>query len=478
MSRGEELSYKQKECQKQVLQLLNISGDTSLSVEEKEITRKLLNLLQYTAEFYILEHCMEGNDVIRSAMASIQTMLNMIDAQLEKDPTNESLLRTKEEFLHAKSCIENRQFDFYVKAMNKKLETRYELERACYGVLSSGKQDFTHMFGDDIVREDNNIGEQGINMMFSILNNEQLKEELHTYLNYEHRFNIMHKGKSESEMFIEYLRIARDNQDLLRRYINCRTATSYTTNDRYIKNKELLGYYTLELENVPKDGILGIVNRNRRIELETSIDRCKKAIAIYDDKMREKQEIEQQLIDLGLGPVIKCYNNIIEGEGLSVEEKAVVYLRANLRKDKLDLTSVEARIGRSINNYQERINTEEQILQGYRSKLSPYAQELLAVYHDDILRLFELEQSKEVGGVTPLLCAYILKTISDTKNLSAEEVIVMCDELKIDEEKLETSYRAMLGNQGRNIQNILSNIVEEEGVFAFEEEVEGPKVGK
>lgn len=478
MSKIDELNDNQKELQKQILQLIDISKDPHMSEEERDITSKLLNLLQYTAEFYVLEHCLEGNDFILSAIASIQNMIDMIDIQLANDPTNERLLRTKEEFLHAKSCIDNKQFDFYVNAMNKKLDTKYEIERACYGVLSSGKQDFTHMFGEDIIREDNNIGGQGINMMFAILNNDQLKEELKTYLNYEHRFNVMHKGKNENEMFIEYLRIARDNQDLLRRYIGCRTATSYTTNDRYIQNKELLGYYTLELDNIPKDGILGIINRNRRMELESSIARCKAAIAIYDDKVKEKQELEEQLISLGLGPIIKCYNNIIEGEGLSVEERVVVYLRSNLRKDSLDLSSVETRIGNSINAYQERINSEEIMLQGYRSKLSPYAQELLEKYHDDIVRLFELEQSKEVGGVTPLLCAYILKTISDTKNISADKIIVMCNELKIDEEKLEISYTAMVGNQGRNIQSTLSDVVEEERVFDIEDEVEGPRVGK
>lgn len=476
MGRIDALTDKQKECQKQILHLINISSDMSSSEEEKELTNKLLNLLQYTAEFYVLEHCLEGNVYITSAIASIQTMLNVIEEQLKNDPTNERLLRTKEEFEHAKTCIDNKQFDFYVKAMNKKLETRYELERACYGVLSSGKQDFIHMFGDSLIQGDN-IGEEGINRMFNILNNEELKSELQTFLNYERHYNIVNRGKSESEEFLQYLRLARDNHDLLRKYIGCRTATSYTSNDRYIKSKELLGMYTLELESLPT-GLLGAVVRNKRNALEKDIERCRTAITIYEDKLKEKEEIEQELEAIGLGPIAKCYNNIIEGEGLTVEEKVVVYLRTNLRKDKLDLSAIESRIGKTITAYQEKLTASADILKIQWEKLSPYAQELIEHYHDDVVRLFELEKTQEMGGVTPMLCAYVLKTISDTKNLTAAEIIEMCDHLKMDEAMLERSYTAMVGNQGRNIQSTLSNVVEEEGVFTLEEEVEAPKMGK
>ena len=165
----------------------------AISVEDRKKIGELLRVLKYKIEFDVLEESLKDDSFITSVVADIDTKLLHIDQERKEITDNMknmqlvtstrrliALRRTSNELDRIKTYIRERQFDYYVEAMNAKLESTNELVMACNQVLRNGMNDYSYMFGHELVGN-NGLDKEGLDLLFSIITNKELKEQLSNY---------------------------------------------------------------------------------------------------------------------------------------------------------------------------------------------------------------------------------------------------------------------------------------------------------
>ena len=468
---------KLEQSKDQLNKMINLLNDPSLTEEEKVSALKYLEFVKYSIELCILERCLDqkSTDVnsvsakILSAESSIQGLLDMVNDLLTQHPDNENYKRVRNEFTRKKEYLMNRQFDFYVDAMNKRIETREELEDLCYGTLFGGVDEFAHLFGVD--KPTDVLVGQKINDLFLLSRDEKLKNELREYVtNLDYVIN--------NQRFEDYMAIIEQNLELVTKFVYKRIKTNVSTLQKIEVCRSNLAKNKLELSNLLSSPKRVLRYSSKISQLKKFIQNDEKAIADFEQKVQEREELEQALASIGLGAIATTYDSEFDKKGETVEERVVAYLRFNLNSHGL----LEGDKREYLFAPEEGLSEEQvfDLMRDSKDRLSVEGRRLVESYNEDLVKFFELEKT---GELNKLLYAYILKSLSDMMNLTPEEMIslcTICPDLRMDEDKLATSYSRVYGNDIMNIQEGLSELVQEVGLFqeqdSEQEEIELPKM--
>lgn len=455
----------------------------AISVEDRKKIGELLRVLKYKIEFDVLEESLKDDSFITSVVADIDTKLLHIDQERKEITDNMknmqlvtstrrliALRRTSNELDRIKTYIRERQFDYYVEAMNAKLESTNELVMACNQVLRNGMNDYSYMFGHELVGN-NGLDKEGLDLLFSIITNKELKEQLSNYLKLEENYSRYSKEKDDNNKFLKLIGIAKKNEVTVREYLKIRSVLSEDARKANMKDKENLATSRLLLENLSDVGIAGIFNKKQREQLGIDILRYETSIKEYDEKTTEALKLESILKNIGLGDVVVSLNNV-DSEILTIEDKVAAFLKLSVRRTSFDVFTAQVKITEKNNQLDSKMAKETLYLNDYLNTLSNEAYRLITKYHDDVIKLFELFKTRDNNDFSPLLSTYILKVLSDAKSLSYDEINEICL-LDIDIDALFRSYAVMNQSETKNIQEQLEVIAEEEESYTEDNE---PKI--
>lgn len=447
-----------------------------LSLEDRQKIGELLRVLKYNVEFQILEDSLNDDGFIKSVVGDIETKLLHIDE--ERKRINESirnnellnntrrlvaLRRTSNELDRILTYIKNRQFSYYIETMNEILGSTNELIIACSKVLAHGNEDYTHMFGNTIVGN-NGIDKEGIDLLFSIITDVDLKAELDRFLKAEEKYKSILAEKNANKKFLELINLAKKNEVTFREYLKVRPVLSSESNKTYLANRENLATSKLVLDNLKSDGLAGIFNKRQREQLEIDILRYETDIKSYEEKKQEAEKLEVILAGIGLGDVVFALSNTVEGVELTVEEKVAAYLKASIKKTSFDVRPAQTRVSERNKEIDGRLTRASLELGDVVNTLSNKAHRLVTSYHDDVVRMYSLFSTRKETGFSPILAAYILKLLSDSRNLDYRDINDMCT-LDIDIEAMFKKYALLHQEETRIIQEELMDVYNVEEAF-------------
>lgn len=454
-----------------------------ISLEDRQKIAELLRVLKYNVEFQILEDSLRDDSFITSVVGDIKTKLLHIDE--ERKSINESiknnellnntrrliaLRRTSNELDRILTYIQNRQFSYYIEAMNEILGSTNELVIACSNVLAHGNKDYTHMFGKTVVRNDS-VDKEGIDLLFSIVTDGDLKAELDRFLKIEEKYNAILEEKNSNKRFMELINLIKSNEVTFREYLKLRPVLSPESNASYLANRENLATSKLVLDNLKSDGLAGIFNKRQRDQLEIDILRYEADIKSYEEKKKEAEKLEAILVGVGLGDVVTALSNIVEGVELTIEEKVAAYLKASFKKSSFDIRPAQIRVSERSIEIDSRLAIASLKLNDVVSSLSNKAHKLVTSYHDDVVKMYSLFNTRKDNGFSPILAAYILKLLSDSRSLDYRDINDMCS-LEVDIEAMFNKYALLHQEETRVIQEQLMEVREEEEVFTNGDETE------
>lgn len=448
-----------------------------ISLEDRQKIGELLRVLKYNVEFQILEDSLKDDSFITSVIGDINTKLLHIDE--ERKRINESiknnellnntrrliaLRRTSNELDRILTYIQNRQFSYYIEAMNEILGSTNELVLACSKVLAHGNKDYTHMFGHTVVGNDG-VDKEGIDLLFSIITDGDLKAELDRFLKAEEKYHAILEEKNSNKRFMDLINLAKKNEVTFREYLKVRPVLSSESNASYLANRENLATSKLVLDNLKSDGLAGIFNKRQRDQLEIDILRYETDIKSYEEKKKEAEKLEVILAGIGLGDVVVALSNTVEGVELTIEEKVAVFLKASVKKSSFDVRPAQTRVSERNKEIDGRLTKASLELGDVVSSLSNKAHRLVTSYHDDVVRMYSLFSTRKNNGFSPILAAYILKLLSDSRNLDYRDINDMCS-LDIDIEAMFKKYALLHQEETRTIQEQLMEVHDAEEAFS------------
>lgn len=467
------LSEDARSFYKVINQIKTMYKDTTISEEDRIKVVELLRVLKYKVQFDVLNQCIQNNDYITSVLAGIDTKLLHIDAEREeiKQQIEEmdlvpntkrlvALRRTSNELDRIKSLIEKRQFNFVIQALNEGLVTTNELVSACNLVLKEGVQDYSKLFGTQLV-VDGQINKRAIDLLFEIILDTSLKKDLRKYVEANQAYLNLLDKKQDNERFLKLVKLASNNQVALREYLRVRSVLSESSHNTYIKNREILATKRIVLDNLPTDGIAGIFNRKQRDSLSIEIMAAEHEIKEYETKMEEVKKLEGILLNVGLGDVIDSLSNTNYEQNLSVPERAAMYVKTACGRAAFDYHTAEVSVKKSNEELDQKISKAIMRSESELAALSTKAHRLIVEDRQDILKIMSLLEEKKEEGLSPLLAAFILKALSDSKNLDYQDIVDMCN-LDVNVEQLYGQYLQATQDEVLEIQNQITNIQYEE----------------
>lgn len=437
-----------------------VRSNPDISYEEREKLSELLRVLKYIVQYDILEQCFHDNAFLISVVADIDTRLFAIEEEellLKQDRKKNvkrliALKRTTADLKRIKQSILDKDFSFYVKEMNASLQSTEELVTACNAVLVTGKDNYMRLFNSS---KDDNVSIEGINVLFNILTMPGLKGKLEEFLSLEHSFAALRKEKADNIRFLEYLKLAKRNEILLREYLAVVGKVNGSNYDYYLVNKETVATGEMALADIATQGLQGILNKRRREQLEKGIEEARACVLEYEKNSQRYRELNNLLHRFGLGPVIDVYSSY--GEEKSVEDRVATFIKASFNRKFFSITAAEEKVRARNREIDYSLESEKLYVENSKSKVEEQARDFIVLNHDDVVTILEMLTENNHMDFSPLLAAYILKAISDAKYLSYEEILRVCS-INLDVEGLIGMYREQYNVEARDIQQELAQL--------------------
>ena len=449
------------------------ANNISITEEDKKKVKELLTVLKYKVQFDILDECLSSEDGFKEVLKEVQAKLDELETERrsikEQIEHNELISNTRRLIALRRSCdelqkiklyIENKQFSHYVMEMNQSLESTADLIAACNQVLAVGQVDYSRLFGEGLVK-DGEINKDAIDTMFSIILDPKLKADIKEYLVAENDCLNTEKKINDNKRMLELLLIAKKNETTVREYLRARVAFSESHEFDYLNAEESLSKDTLVLASLPTTGLAGLFNSKERKVLEDRIEKNRYIVETHLEKKKEASKLEEILRGLGLGGVVDSLSFVNYEMTMSVEEKIAYYIKSYVKKSTFDIRKIVASIENANEVFEEELEDRRELLEEKRTRLDADTSMLVDYYHDDLVLFFKLLNERKREGFTPKLAAYVLKVLSDAKNLDYHDIIDMCN-LEVDVDNLFDIYNKLNKDEADALYQQLAQIEQEE----------------
>ena len=234
----------------------------SISDEDRKNIAELLRVLKYKIQFDILKDSIENDNFITSTVADIDTKLLQIDK--ERKEINDrikdmqlvtgtkrliALRRTSNELDRIRTYISNREFNFYIDAMNAEVKSTNELIAVCNQVLRDGEEEYATIFGNPLIGRDG-VSKTGIDLLFSIMTDGDLRGELERYLKVEDKFLAIQEEKDNNSLFLKLIDLSKKNEVAVREYLKLRVVLNEQHIAEYEHHREDYATKKLVLANL------------------------------------------------------------------------------------------------------------------------------------------------------------------------------------------------------------------------------------
>ena len=166
----------------------------------------------------------------------------------------------------------------------------------------------------------------------------------------------------------------------------------------------------------------------------------------------------EQMADVKLLPIAEQFVSPTANIDDSVEQKVVTYVKSSMRNDRFDISNDQNKIEEEVRFLNSQIVRKEELLDGSYNRLSSYGKELVHKYEDEVIHILDVVNGKVQGEVTPILAAYVLKALMDTKSLSASALTQITHSASKGMDFLVESSEAIVKNTVINIQEAIKGV--------------------
>lgn len=471
-------------------ELKSLVKEKNLTKEEKNIIKKLLNYIRLNVKLSLFNHVLINKIEVDDL---INTIDNLIDEYVSsiKDSSDKVLIgrvNNKIKRLQAikSSLVENR-FEYFVKDIINDFDDEQELIKMCNLSLSSDYQRFNTYFGKPIVSQDGKnihgykINEDTIDNIFALITNHPLNVNINAYvlaIKEAEKFDFKLKNlKRRRELFNKCI----DNHELIEKFIKCVIdlkrvkekyqdfEKTYTRNKNVIEVIESSSFFERLVKKYDKDKAVEeneiiynnylVVGRKKEEELENSIN-----------------ELFSLLSDLGISPVLVELQNRITVKDFNVsynfdsksvdnyEHVAHTLFNEFVMYNNKTISSKDEKCKREIDLVDDLYSLileerQKHILKANKvySNMDDVGKELIDNHLRDCIKVVELENSSRKFNVAPILSAYVLRIISQVKNIDFEVINEMFneeDDMKELMEEYETVINRKIGEMYYEIDKI------------------------
>lgn len=457
------------EAYRELMASIKSMGVDNVSPKDKQVLIDLLKALKYEAEFKLLKQCYDNDKSIENLLPFINNKLNdlksKIDAIEDKMLLGEQLSRFEEiklkslsvtynRYLEINKAITTRDYDHYVSFMNANLSNANQIIAVCSAVLDQANVDYAKDF---LI---NGNEKSAVDIIYDLKKQPDLTRDLTVYFNRKKHYTVDNEEKvREDQAFLKYIDIIKDNENLVRDFMDAVFVIGTPHMDKETIARERLSRNKLSLADLTKNFLSTIKNGKEISSLETSIEKDEEELERIS-KMKEKyNSILEEMEHVGLQAFAEQFVSPTANIDETVEQRVVNFVKASMRRKSFDIREVKAKIEEEVRFLESQIVRKEELLGGTYNSLNSYGQELVNKYPDETEYLLDIVNEKAKGDVTPIFAAYALKALMDSKNLSVStlnEIMHAYDKKGI--EALVTSYEAIVKNTALTVQRALGEV--------------------
>lgn len=454
---------------KELIRSIKNIGLSGVSPDDKQVLLDLLNTLKYICEFRILRQCYDKDEKIKEIIPQIDAKLSQLSAtinSLESKLLEQGSLSdfervklkatnvTYNRYVEIKKAITTRNFNHYVDFMNSNVDNATQIMAICSSVLNSADVDYAKTFMI------NGNEKSAVDVIYDLKHQPELAQELTRYFNRKKRYTVDNEERiREDQKFLEYLRLAKDNEVLVRNYMEALFKIGSGKNNKEVEVEERLAKNRLRLATLNKNLLGGLKNAREIASLTSAISRDEAELESIAEVKRNFSIYSEEMDKVKLGPIASQFLSSSANIDTTVEQKVVDYIKAAMRMRSFEITSVEHRIEDEVRSLESQISRKEGLLERSYENLSSYGKELAAKYEGETEKILDVVNNKVQGNVTPIFAAYALKALIDSKSLNFKalsEITHAYDNQGI--EALVSSYQAVVESTVANVQKAIEDV--------------------
>lgn len=454
---------------KELIRSIKTIGVRGISPNDKQVLLDLLSTLKYICEFRILRQCYDQDEAINSIipdidakLAKLKQSIDTLEGKLLDQGSLSEFERIKlkattvtyNRYVEIKKAITTRNFDHYVEFMNKNVSNATQITAICSSVLQSADVDYAKTF------EINGNEKTALDIIYDLKKQPELTKELTRYFNRKKHYTVDNEMKiREDQQFLNYLKVIKDNEVLVRNFMDALFTVGTAENDKEVVVRERLSKDRLQLANLSKTVLSSLKNSREISSLSHSIDKDERELAKIVKVKESFGQLLEEMNKVGLTPIADQFVASAANLDDSVEQRVVNYLKAAMKKNSFDIREVEHKIEEEVRFLESQIFRKEELLEGSYEKLSVYGKELASKYEAESEKILDVVNNNIKGDVTPIFAAYALKALIDAKSLNFKalnDVMHAYDNEGI--EALVSSYEAIVRNTVANVQQVMNDV--------------------
>lgn len=438
------------------LKLIALDGE-KVTNEDLRTLKRTLEVMKDGVYLSIFSEVLDSRkeDVLEEIDAKIEKWTKeaeSLEAEMDAvsvNMTSASAKRTRlliEKIEEIKKAVEEVNYERLASSFVESKKNGQELVDSCSRSLALGYMDFLKFFGQYPVEAEDKVNYHGfsinkevIDKIFKVVTNKPLLDEIRNIVEVDRKL-----AKTRYELLdINYVLGAYDfvlkNNTQVKEYISALVASIKLEEEleRYKRNVQIATAHVNEYETA--NVFHKMTNLSKYKEISKNLVLFEERIAEIKDQIKKVQEqlkkLEIPIIGAGLEDLIIIlkerlfcgddknvhFNYVLHGDSKLTSKEAlagVLFTGVNIENYKVKYTIAQDKKQMEL----EALEHEKETLE---SKKTQEASEYLEKEYTTCQRIVDLENAQIRYDKTPIICAYILKVLSDAKELPWQDIVDM-----------------------------------------------------
>lgn len=449
-----------------IQELKNMLNDSNLTREEKNMLRKLIILIKTNIKLSLLNNIISNKEEIETLITGIDKILSTYDSELNnaKDNITKGRLKSKIRRLTAiKKSIKENSYEYFVEDIVGDIKEEQQIINICSLTLSSDYRKFKTFFGSPIINDKTSdkgysVNVDTIDTIFEIITNHDLNVHINSYVAVSNKERDLQKKIDKTTKKIALYKLCIENRDLIKNYIKkhirvlIKREEFEPVKNRYQQNQQII-------DAINESSLFDRLSQRyelekRKIENEKLIEYLAKEKPLLSGLEKQESEAAKYLKDAGLESILEE----LKIKMTSVDGK-ISYKIVDASLDNIEYVSYTLFIEtlKGINKCENEIELAEHLLNVLKTEKQKYAEKKTSIYNkmdergkelvdnhlSDCVNIVELETSDKKYNISPILSAYVLRTISKIKKIDFDKLNDMIDE-KLNIEDLKNEYNLLI----------------------------------
>lgn len=417
---------------RELLASIKSIGVDNVAPKDKEVLLDLLKAIKYIAEFRLLKQCYDQDASLNNLLPYINNKIadlkGKIDAISEKGVTEGELSKFDEIKLKAltvtynryseiKNAIKTRNFDHYVNFMNSSLNNANQIIAVCSGALDQANVDYAKEFSI------NGSTKTAVDLIYELKDQPDLVSQLTLYFNRKRHYTVDNEEQVRTDQqFLNYLEIIKNNEALVRKFMDAVFVIGTNGNDKETVVRERISRNKLRLADI-SDNFLSTIKHGKEIaSLESSLEKDDAELKKIMEVKESYETILESMASIGLGDFAEAFTHPQVTEKETVQQRVVAYVKVSMRRNRFDIHAVKTKIEEEIRVLESQIVRKDELLAGSLNKLNSFGRELILKYPNEAEAILDVVNGVGSAEVTPILAAYVLKALMESKSLSVKSI--------------------------------------------------------